>query len=55
MNNLRDLLGYALDFVDVWIVRHRRYGYCRFVARMFSGDETFVSRVFERLYKHEEI
>lgn len=47
MNNLRDLLGYAL-------VRHRRYGYCRFVTNVFSHEDTLVSRICERFYQEEE-
>jgi len=54
LNNLRDLLGYVLDFMDVVVVRHRRYAYCSFVAGTFSDQETFVSSVFQRFYKEDD-
>jgi hypothetical protein len=51
MNNLRDLLGYLLDAIDVHLVRHRSYAYCGFVSSVFSDEDTAVSRFCERFYK----
>jgi len=53
MNNLRDLLGYALDFVDIKVVRHRSYAYCGFVASVFSENDTTVSRFIQRRFFNE--
>lgn len=53
--NARDLLGYVLDLVDVLLIRHRRYGYCQFVASVFSdGDETAVSRLLQPFFEKGE-
>lgn len=55
INNTRDLLGYALDLVDVLLIRHRRYGYCQFVAGVFSdADETAVSRLLQPFFEKGE-
>lgn len=51
MNNLRDLLGYALDMYDVWLLQHRWYSYCVFVSRTFSAEDTLVERLVQPVFE----
>jgi hypothetical protein len=54
INNLRDLLGYALDAWDVLVVRHRIYRYCQFVASVFSEQDTLVHRILQPLFEEDK-
>jgi len=58
MSNLRDLLGYLLDFFDVLVVRHHSRRFCTLIVAVMSDDDTLVQRslqpIWERFFLKEQ-